>query len=101
MHYFLGGGPAKNGSYNIELFLNNKISIILVNGDQSDNVGLKIMMLFSSKHSKDFCGRVNPGIFEMKRSHSLICTLLLDYWFALHPHPVKCFTDEYCRFKVH
>ncbi|HTG65958.1 MAG TPA: polysaccharide biosynthesis/export family protein, partial [Flavobacterium sp.] len=45
---FLGGGPAKNGSYrNIELLRNNKVYRtidlyrFLVKGDQSDNVGLK------------------------------------------------------------
>jgi len=45
---FLGGGPAKNGSYrNIELIRNNKVYRtidlyrFLVNGNQSDNISLK------------------------------------------------------------
>lgn len=45
---FLGGGPGKNESYrNIELIRNNKVYTkvdlykFLVNGDQSENVGLK------------------------------------------------------------
>lgn len=74
---FLGGGPAKNGSYrNIELIRNNKVIKIidiygfLVNGNQSDNVGLKegdIIRIPSYTQRVTVEGQVKrPGIFEMK-----------------------------------
>ena len=74
---FLGGGPAKNGSYrNIELIRNNKvyknidIYRFLVNGNQSDNVGLKdndVIRIPSYTHRVTIEGEVKrPGIFEMK-----------------------------------
>jgi protein involved in polysaccharide export with SLBB domain len=74
---FLGGGPGKNGSYrNIELLRNNKvykkidIYQFLVNGNQSDNVGLKdndVIRIPAYKHRVTLEGQVRrPGIFEMK-----------------------------------
>ena len=74
---FLGGGPGKNGSYrNIELLRNNKvyryvdIYQFLVNGDQSDNVGLKdndVIRIPAYKQRVTVEGQVKrPGIFEMK-----------------------------------
>lgn len=74
---FLGGGPGKNGSYrNIELLRNNKvykkidIYQFLVNGNQSDNVGLKdndVIRIPAYKHRVTVEGQVKrPGIFEMK-----------------------------------
>jgi protein involved in polysaccharide export with SLBB domain len=74
---FLGGGPAKNGSYrNIELLRNNKvyknidIYRFLVNGNQSDNVGLKdndVIRIPSYTQRVTLEGEVKrPGIFEMK-----------------------------------
>jgi protein involved in polysaccharide export with SLBB domain len=74
---FLGGGPGKNESYrNIELIRNNKIYTkvdlykFLVNGDQSDNVGLKdndVIRIPAYKHRVTLEGQVKrPGIFEMK-----------------------------------
>jgi protein involved in polysaccharide export with SLBB domain len=74
---FLGGGPAKNGSYrNIELLRNNKvykkvdIYNFLVNGDQSDNVGLKdndVIRIPAYVQRVTLEGEVKrPGIFEMK-----------------------------------
>ena len=78
---FLGGGPAKNGSYrNIELLRNNKvyktvdIYNFLVNGDQSDNVGLKdndVIRIPAYNQRVTVEGEVKrPGIFEMKKGES-------------------------------
>jgi len=74
---FLGGGPSKNGSYrNIELLRNNKvykhvdIYNFLVNGNQSDNVGLKdndVIRIPAYSQRVTLEGQVKrPGIFEMK-----------------------------------
>ncbi|WP_291098291.1 MULTISPECIES: SLBB domain-containing protein [unclassified Flavobacterium] len=74
---FLGGGPGKDGSYrNIELLRNNKvfkyidIYNFLVNGNQSDNVGLKdndVIRIPAYTHRVTVEGQVKrPGIFEMK-----------------------------------
>ena len=74
---FLGGGPGKNGTYrNIELLRNNKIYKkidiynFLVNGDQSDNVGLKdndVIRIPAYSQRVTLEGQVKrPGIFEMK-----------------------------------
>ncbi|TDE41752.1 sugar transporter [Flavobacterium rhamnosiphilum] len=74
---FLGGGPGKNGSYrNIELIRNNKVLTkvdiynFLVNGDQSDNVGLKdndVIRIPAYNQRVTVEGQVKrPGIFEMK-----------------------------------
>lgn len=74
---FLGGGPGKNGSYrNIELLRNNKlykkidIYNFLVNGNQSDNVGLKdndVIRIPAYSQRVTLEGQVKrPGIFEMK-----------------------------------
>lgn len=78
---FLGGGPGKNGSYrNIELLRNNKvyrtidIYHFLVNGDQSDNVGLKdndVIRIPAYTQRVTVEGQVKrPGIFEMKKGES-------------------------------
>jgi protein involved in polysaccharide export with SLBB domain len=75
---FLGGGPGKNGSYrNIELIRNNKvyrnidIYRFLVNGNQSDNVGLKdndVIRIPAYTNRVTVEGEVKrPGIFEMKK----------------------------------
>jgi protein involved in polysaccharide export with SLBB domain len=74
---FLGGGPAKNGSYrNIELIRNNKVYRtidlyrFLVNGNQSDNIGLKdndVIRIPAYNQRVTVEGQVKrPGIFEMK-----------------------------------
>lgn len=74
---FLGGGPGKNESYrNIELIRNNKtytkvdIYKFLVNGDQSENVGLKdndVIRIPAYNQRVTLEGQVKrPGIFEMK-----------------------------------
>jgi protein involved in polysaccharide export with SLBB domain len=78
---YLAGGPGKNGSFrNIELLRNNvvykKIDIynFLVNGNQSDNVGLKDndvirIPVYSLRVKID--GEIKrPGIFEMKTGES-------------------------------
>jgi protein involved in polysaccharide export with SLBB domain len=78
---FLGGGPGENGSYrNIELIRNNKILTtvdiykFLVNGDQSDNVGLKdndVIRIPAYSQRVTLEGEVKrPGIFEMKIGES-------------------------------
>lgn len=78
---FLGGGPAKNGSYrNIELLRNNKvfkkidIYNFLVNGNQSDNVGLKdndVIRIPAYTQRVTLDGEVKrPGIFEMKSAET-------------------------------
>ncbi|MFV5692489.1 SLBB domain-containing protein [Flavobacterium sp. LT1R49] len=74
---FLGGGPGKNGSYrNIELLRDNKVYKnidlyrFLVNGNQSDNVGLKdndVIRIPAYNQRVTLEGQVKrPGIFEMK-----------------------------------
>lgn len=74
---FLGGGPGKNGSYrNIELLRNNKVYKnidvykFLVNGNQSDNVGLKdndVIRIPAYTQRVTVEGQVKrPGVFEMK-----------------------------------
>ena len=79
---FLGGGPGKNGSYrNIELLRSNKvyrnidIYHFLVNGDQSDNVGLKdndVIRIPAYTQRVTVEGQVKrPGIFEMKKGETL------------------------------
>jgi protein involved in polysaccharide export with SLBB domain len=78
---FLGGGPSINGSYrNIELLRNNKVYKIidiysfLVNGDQSDNVGLKdndVIRIPAYSQRVTVEGQVKrPGIFEMKKGET-------------------------------
>ncbi len=78
---FLGGGPAKNGSYrNIELVRNNKVYRtidlyrFLVNGNQSDNIGLKdndVIRIPAYSQRVTVEGEVKrPGIFEMKSGES-------------------------------
>ena len=78
---FLGGGPAKNGSYrNIELLRNNKVYRtidlyrFLVKGDQSDNVGLKdndVIRIPAYSQRVTLEGQVKrPGIFEMKKGET-------------------------------
>ncbi|PIF60679.1 SLBB domain-containing protein [Flavobacterium sp. 11] len=78
---FLGGGPGKNGSYrNIELIRNNKVFTkvdiynFLVNGDQSDNVGLKdndVIRIPAYNQRVTLEGQVKrPGIFEMKKGET-------------------------------
>ncbi|MFV5685822.1 SLBB domain-containing protein [Flavobacterium sp. GB2R13] len=78
---FLGGGPGKNGSYrNIELLRGNKvyrtidIYHFLVNGDQSDNVGLKdndVIRIPAYMQRVSVEGQVKrPGIFEMKKGET-------------------------------
>ena len=77
----LGGGPSKNGSYrNIQLIRNNKIIKnidiyrFLVNGDQSDNIGLKendVIKIPANNQKVILDGEVNrPGIFEMKKGET-------------------------------
>jgi protein involved in polysaccharide export with SLBB domain len=74
---FLAGGPSVNGSYrNIELLRNNKLITkvdiyqFLVNGNQSDNVGLKdndVIRIPAYSHRVSIEGQVKrPGIFELK-----------------------------------
>lgn len=78
---YLAGGPGKNGSYrNIELLRNNKvyknidIYRFLVNGDQSDNVGLKdndVIRIPAYSQRVTLDGEVKrPGIFEVKKGES-------------------------------
>lgn len=78
---FLGGGPGKNGSYrNIELLRDNRvyknidIYRFLVNGDQSDNVGLKdndVIRIPAYNQRVTVEGQVKrPGIFEMKKGET-------------------------------
>ncbi|TDE04545.1 SLBB domain-containing protein [Flavobacterium hiemivividum] len=78
---FLGGGPGVNGSYrNIELLRDNKvyrtidIYHFLVNGDQSDNVGLKdndVIRIPAYSQRVTVEGEVKrPGIFEMKKGET-------------------------------
>ena len=78
---FLGGGPGANETYrNIELLRNNevirKIDIynFLVNGDQTDNVGLKdndVIRIPIYTNRVTLAGQVKrPGIFEMKEGET-------------------------------
>ena len=78
---FLGGGPAINGSYrNIELLRDNKVYTnvdiykFLVNGNQSDNIGLKdndVIKIPAYNQRVTIDGQVNrPGIFEMKNGET-------------------------------
>jgi protein involved in polysaccharide export with SLBB domain len=78
---FLGGGPGKNGSYrNIELLRDNKVYRnvdlyrFLVNGDQSDNVGLKdndVIRIPAYNQRVTLEGQAKrPGIFEMKKGET-------------------------------
>lgn len=78
---FLGGGPGKNGSYrNIELLRDNKvyknidIYRFIVNGNQSDNVGLKdndVIRIPAYNQRVTVEGQVKrPGIFEMKKGET-------------------------------
>ncbi|MDI6046669.1 SLBB domain-containing protein [Flavobacterium yafengii] len=78
---FLGGGPSKNGSYrNIELLRDNKvyrnidIYRFLVNGNQSDNVGLKdndVIRIPAYNQRVTVEGQVKrPGIFELKKGET-------------------------------
>ncbi|MCW3093066.1 MAG: sugar transporter [Ferruginibacter sp.] len=80
---FLGGGPGKNGSYrNIELLRDNKVFTFvdiykfLVNGNQSENVGLKdndVIRIPAYKQRVNIEGMVKrPGIFEMKEGETFI-----------------------------
>ena len=84
---FLGGGPAKNGSYrNIELLRNNKVYRtidlyhFLVKGDQSDNIGLKdndVIRIPAYQQRVILEGEVKrPGIFEMKKGETFSDLLL-------------------------
>ena len=79
----LAGGPAENGSYrNIELIRNNKLfkSIdiyrFLINGDQSDDVGLKdndVIRIPIYRNRVKLEGEVKrAGIFEMKGEETFI-----------------------------
>jgi protein involved in polysaccharide export with SLBB domain len=78
---YLGGGPSKNGSYrNIELIRNNKvyrtidIYHFLVNGNQSDNIGLKdndVIRIPAYAKRVTIDGEIKrPGIFELKAGES-------------------------------
>ncbi|UQD56112.1 SLBB domain-containing protein [Flavobacterium sp. K5-23] len=77
----LAGGPGKNGSYrNIELIRNNKVLTkvdiynFLVNGNQSDNMGLKdndVIRIPAYVNRVTLEGQVKrPGIFELKPGES-------------------------------
>lgn len=85
---YLAGGPAKNGSYrNIELIRNNKLLTyvdiykFMVNGDQSDNIGLKdndVIRIPVYKNRVSLEGEIKrPGIFELKPGETF--TNLLEY----------------------
>lgn len=78
---FLGGGPAKNGSYrNIELLRNNKVYRVidlyrfLIKGDQSDNIGLKdndVIRIPAYTQRVTIEGEIKrAGIFEMKKGET-------------------------------
>jgi protein involved in polysaccharide export with SLBB domain len=80
---FLAGGPGKNGSYrNIELLRDNKIYRMidiyhfLVNGNQSDNVGLKdndVIRIPAYSQRVTVVGEVKrPGLFEMKKGETFV-----------------------------
>ncbi|HOZ76711.1 MAG TPA: SLBB domain-containing protein [Ferruginibacter sp.] len=85
---YLSGGPAKNGTYrNIELVRNNKLLTyvdiykFMVNGDQSENIGLKdndVIRIPVYKNRVSLEGEVKrPGIFELKPGETF--TNLLEY----------------------
>jgi len=85
---YLAGGPAVNGSYrNIELVRNNKLLTyvdiykFMVNGDQSENIGLKdndVIRIPVYKNRVSLEGEVKrPGIFELKPGETF--TQLLEY----------------------
>lgn len=85
---YLAGGPAKNGSYrNIELIRNNKLLTyvdiykFMVNGDQSENIGLKdndVIRIPVYKNRVSLEGEIKrPGIFELKPGDTF--TNLLEY----------------------
>lgn len=85
---YVAGGPAKNGSYrNIELIRNNKLLTyvdiykFMVNGDQSENIGLKdndVIRIPVYKNRVSLEGEVKrPGIFELKPGETF--DKLLDY----------------------
>jgi protein involved in polysaccharide export with SLBB domain len=85
---YLAGGPAKNGSYrNIELIRNNKLLTyvdiykFMVNGDQSENIGLKdndVIRIPVYKNRVSLEGEIKrPGIFELKTGETF--TSLLEY----------------------
>lgn len=85
---YLAGGPAKNGSYrNIELVRNNKLLTyvdiykFMVNGDQSENIGLKdndVIRIPVYKNRVSLEGEIKrPGIFELKPGETF--TNLLAY----------------------
>lgn len=85
---YLAGGPAKNGSYrNIELVRNNKLLTyvdiykFMVNGDQSENIGLKdndVIRIPAYKNRITLEGEVKrPGIFELKAGETF--ATLLEY----------------------
>lgn len=78
---YLGGGPAKNGSYrSIELIRNNKVYRtidlyrFLVHGNQSDNIGLKdndVIRIPAYTQRVTLRGQLKrPGIFEMKKGEN-------------------------------
>ncbi len=78
---YLAGGPAVNGSFrSIELIRDNKVLAIvdiykfLVNGDQSDNIGLKdndVIRIPAYNNRVTVDGQVKrPGIFEMKEKET-------------------------------
>lgn len=73
---FLGGGPSENGSYRkIELLRNNQVIRtidlykFLIDGDQSDNLGLKdndVIRIPTYNARVEILGEVKrPGIFEV------------------------------------
>ncbi len=85
---YVAGGPADNGSYrNIELIRNNKVFRVidiykfLVNGDQSDNLGLKdndVIRIPSYESRVTVEGEVKRiGIFELKKGENF--TDLLNF----------------------
>jgi protein involved in polysaccharide export with SLBB domain len=85
---FLGGGPATNGTYrNIELIRSNKllehidIYKFIVNGDQSENIGLKdndVIRIPVYNNRVKIEGEVKrPGVFEIKPGETF--TDLLSY----------------------
>jgi protein involved in polysaccharide export with SLBB domain len=89
---FLGGGPGKNGSYrNIELLRNNKVIKtidlyhFLVNGNQSDNIGLKdndVIRIPAYTKRVTVEGQVKrPGIFEMKKGETFSDLLTFAFGF--------------------
>lgn len=78
---YIAGGPARDGSFrNIELIRDNKviqqidIYKFLINGDQSDNIGLKdndVIRIPVYKTRITIEGEVkHPGIFEMKNNET-------------------------------